>query len=404
MIHPLGKKVAKEVVALRPSSVNILLNQNCGNPPSPVVKEGQKVKRYQKIAEPKGDLSVPLHAPIPGTITHVSDSIIIDSEGEAEIKPKKKDYTRLSPEKIIDVIKEAGIVGMGGAAFPTYAKLKTKVKTYILNGCECEPQLTADHHVMVTYPEEIITGLKILMKASGAEKGIIGVEKNKPDAIKALEKYTDEVIEVRAVPTRYPQGAEKMLIHTLTGTKVPCGELPCTIDIGMNNVSTAKAVFDAFQGKPLTERFVTVTGSVKKQCNVLAPIGSSARDLINQADGYESQPTKIIFGGPMMGIAQDSVENPIKKATSGILVFSHEDARQEEPCIRCGFCVQACPMQLMPTLLAKLVKNNKFADAKDNHLLDCFECGSCAYVCPSNIPLTHYFRLGKKELKDAQKK
>ncbi|MGM5487666.1 MAG: electron transport complex subunit RsxC [Nanobdellota archaeon] len=403
-IHPAEKKEVRSAVTYSPSAVQLVLSQNCGCPPEPIVKEGDTVKKYQKVAEAKGNVSVPLHSPIAGTVTHVSDSIHIDVEGTSEIRPKRKDYTRLNQEKIIEVIRKAGVVGLGGAAFPTHVKLQTKVKTYILNGCECEPHLMADHHVMVTYPEEVITGLRILMKASGATKGIIGIEKNKPDAIQALRKHAGEGIEVRPVPTRYPQGAEKMLIHTLTGRKVPCGELPCAIDIGMNNVGTAKAVYDAFQGIPLTHRVFTVSGSVRKPVNVLAPIGTTARELINQADGYEKQPAKVLFGGPMMGVAQDSVENPVTKACSGITVFSAVDQRMAEPCIRCGRCVEVCPMHLLPTTLVKLIRNKKFADAKETHLFDCFECGSCTYVCPSNIPLVHYLRLGKQELRNACQK
>ncbi len=337
-------------------------------------------------------------------------AVVIESDGKMiwDDSVKSRDnIDSLSQKEIVEIIKQAGIVGMGGAMFPTHVKFAIpegkKVDTIVINGAECEPMLTCDHRIMLEYTADVVMGIKLILKVSGAKKAIIGIEQNKPDAIKTLtEKAADHSdIEVVGLRTRYPQGAEKMLIYALTGRKVPCGGLPLDIGVVVNNVGTAKAIYDAvYKGKPLIERVVTITGDVKKPQNLLVKVGTSFAELIKQCNGTEGTPVKIINGGPMMGIAQSTDEVPVLKGTSGILVQNKETVvkDKERDCIRCGKCIDVCPMNLMPTMISQYAKKDDFETCSDYNAMDCFECGSCAYACPSKIPLVHWIKIAKAEI------
>ncbi len=423
-VHPRQDKLtSKEKIqkAAIPDELVIPLKQHIGKSCSPTVSAGEYVKKYQKIGDSKEGLSLPIHAPTSGEVTSIEArevphggkrlSIIIkpdgkDSQPDMPNTPKKD----LDPEEIIERLKEAGIAGLGGAAFPAYAKLNVpkgkKAELLIINACECEPCLTCDHRVIVEYPRDIIKGIKLMMKACSAKKAVIGIEDNKPDAIKLLEEklrpYNN--ISIRALKTKYPQGAEKMLIYALTKKVVPQGGLPIDVGIIVNNVSTAKAAHDAIHlNIPLVERVVTVTGDVSQPKNILAMVGTSAKDLINECGGFTSKPKKIIVGGPMMGLAQHSTEVPLMKGCGGLVIMSEPKAEEEYGnCIRCARCINACPMELMPATIARLSQNRKFNRAKSYYALDCFECGCCAYVCPSKIPLVQLIKTAKIKIKEIE--
>lgn len=413
--------------AKEPEIAIIPLQQHIGAPCKPLVKVGETVKVGQKIGQAEAFVSAPVHSSVSGVVKKISpmasptgmtvDCIHIESDGKNElhesVKPNK-DLESLSQKEVLEIIKEAGITGMGGAGFPTHVKLspppEKKIDTIILNGAECEPYLTADHRLMVEEPEKVVLGLKVIMKAVGVDKGFIAVENNKPDAIKALKGVVKKEanIELVSLKAKFPQGDEKRIINAVTGREVPSGGLPMDVGVVVDNVGTATAIGQAVEkGKPLFERIVTITGKgVKEPQNLIVKIGTPFKDVIEQCGGFNGKPGKIIMGGPMMGLAQYSIDVPVIKGTSGILVLSEEEARPEpvQPCIKCGKCLEVCPVNLQPLYLSKFALNRKYDRAEEFHILDCIECGSCSFICPSKRPLVESIRVAKREVIAKKKK
>ncbi|MBN2355778.1 electron transport complex subunit RsxC [candidate division KSB1 bacterium] len=431
-IHPAESKgwTAKKPVQKLPvpPQVVIPIQQHIGAPAKPIVEKGATVRVGDLICEAGGFVSVPAHASISGTVSAIEErphpsglpvlSVVIDSDGAdtwcSDLR-FKDDYLSMDRSNMLKCVQAAGIVGMGGAAFPTHVKLSPPgdkpVDTIILNGAECEPYLTADHRLMVERPREIVLGLQIIAKILHAKYAAIGIENNKPDAVETLRKTISELglpYKVIALRVKYPQGAEKQLINAMTGREVPSGGLPMDVGCVVQNVGTAVAVYEAIAyDRPLVERIVTVTGNgVKEPKNVLARIGSPYAYILEQCGGLTDDVGKIVMGGPMMGLAQSSLDIPVIKGTSGLLVLrKKESSRQEEcVCISCGNCVTACPMKLIPKMVVALVKNGRLAGAEAYHMMDCIECGSCSFVCPAHINLLHYIRYGKSEVLRQRKK
>lgn len=429
--HPPHSKKATENLSLEranePKTVVIPMQQHIGAPCEPVVQVGDEVKVGQKIGEAKGFVSTPIHSSVSGKVVAIEPrlysggmavtSVVIESDMQNTVSPEVKakgDLSGLSAEDIKNIIKEAGIVGMGGATFPTHVKLSPppdkKVDTVILNGAECEPYLTADHRLMLENPEDVVFGLQAFMKVLGVKKGYIGIETNKPDALEKVFEAAKgiEDIEVVALKTKYPQGAEKQLIYACTNREVPSGGLPADAGVVVNNVGTAAAVAKAIKtGMPLIERIVTVTGAgVNNPKNLIVKIGTSFREVIEQCGGLKGKTGKLIAGGPMMGIAQFSLDIPVIKGTSGILVLSEEEARLPEPsnCIRCGKCVETCPINLMPLNISAYSLAGRYEEAEACNALDCIECGSCSFVCPAKRPLVDSIRVSKREILARRKK
>lgn len=424
-IHPAYNKELTNEKALQkaqePAQVVIPLRQNIGAPCEPLVQVGDQVKVGQKIGESKSFVSAPIHASVSGVVKGIREvemgaggkglAIIIESDGlntiHEDVKPRG-DLDSLSGDQLKEIIKEAGIVGMGGAMFPTHVKLSIPagktVDTVVLNGAECEPYLTVDHRIMLEQPEEVVYGLKALMKVVGVTKGYIGVEDNKTDAIEALQKAIqgESNIEVVALETKYPQGGEKMLITAITGREVPSGGLPADAGCVVSNVTTAVYISEAIKtGMPLIERPVTITGQgITEPMNLLVKVGTAVSELIEQAGGFKDKPGKVVLGGPMMGPSAHNTDVPVVKGTSGVLVLAPEQVEDFEPspCIRCARCVDVCPVFLMPITLANLAQHDMFGELEDYNVLDCIECGSCSYICPAKRPLIHNIRLGKAEV------
>jgi len=423
-VHPNDRKsytAGKPIeIAPLPSKVIIPVRQHIGAPCTPIVTKGDEVKKGQIIAKVDAFVSSNVHASISGKVIDVADyphpnfgkclSIVIENDGQdqwIEGIPVERDWQSLDSSSIKNIIREAGIVGMGGATFPTHVKLapppEKKIDTFILNAAECEPYLTADHRMMLEESERIATGVLIVMKALGVTKGYVGIENNKMDAVEVMKKaFAGTEVEVVAVPTKYPQGAEKMLIKVLAGKEVPSGGLPMDVGVVVQNVGTVAAICDAVtQGIPLIQRVTTVSGkAIKEPKNLLLRIGSTYEDAIAVCGGFSSQPEKIISGGPMMGFAVSAIDLPIMKGTSGILAFAEGEANtgKESPCIRCGRCVDACPMGLNPSMLSIMSERNLFEEAKEDfNLLDCVECGSCVYVCPAKRNIVQYVKYSKAQ-------
>lgn len=422
-VHPAENKIsagkAIEVLAL-PKSVNIPVAQHIGAPATPAVAKGDKVKVGQVIAKSSGFVSTNIHSSVSGTVAKVEtipDSsgypkmgVIITVEGDEwedtidRSTELKADFD-LDSKAIIDKIQEAGIVGLGGATFPTHVKLMPpqgmKAEVLLINGVECEPYLTSDHRMMLEKGAEIIVGIRLLMKALNVEKAAIGIENNKPDAIKLLQEKTKNDAQISVVPlkVKYPQGGEKQLIKAVIGKEVPSGSLPIAVGAVVSNVGTAFAVYEAVQkNKPLFERVVTVTGkSVANPSNFKVRIGTAINELIEAAGGIPEDTGKIISGGPMMGKAVATTEVAVTKGTSGILLMRKTESRRGtmENCIRCSRCVSVCPMGLEPFMLMTVSDKQMWDKAEASKVMDCIECGSCSYTCPSNRPLLDYIRLGK---------
>ena len=401
------------------------LSQHIGAPSKPVVEPGQKVVRGELIAEPGGFVSVALHAPVTGTVEAIElrphpsgtaqPAIVLRTDAFADQKyPEAAPITDLDDvDELVRRVQNAGIVGLGGAAFPAHVKVKIpegkKVSDVILNGCECEPYLTCDHRVMVERAEAVLRGLHLLMDIAGAERGWVGIELNKPDAIEAMERLTadDPRVRVVGVQVKYPEGAEKMLIEAVIGHRVPVGRLPIDMGVVVNNVGTSAALADLFDhGRPLIERVVTVTGpGIRRPANVMVPIGTPLAALVEHCGGLKPETKQLVLGGPMMGNAQANLDVPVMKGTSGVLALVDPwvDA-EEEPCIRCGRCLEACAMFLNPSRLAMLSRAERVDDLVRQHVTACFECASCSYVCPSHIPLVQLIRVGKTLVRREQKK
>ncbi len=426
-VHPPEFKLSAKKAIKKldiPTQVAIPLAQNLGAPSKLLVNKKDKVKVGQKIAEAGGFVGANIHSSVSGTVFKIDNiidtngykrpAVIIKVEGDEwdesiDRSPDIIKEIKLSGEEIIKKIQEMGIVGLGGATFPTHIKLMppkgTSCEYLIINGVECEPFLTADHRLMLEHGEELLIGTKILMKALKVKKAYIGIENNKPDAIEHLSKLSDNCeaeIEIVPLQVKYPQGGEKQLIKAVTGREVPSGGLPIHVGVVVQNVGTTYAVYEAVQkNKPLFERIVTVTGpAVKEPGNFLTRIGTPTKSLIDAAGGMPHGTGKIISGGPMMGKALKSPEVPITKGSSGVLLLPKKMAHRKEvmPCIRCTKCVSVCPQGLEPYLLMSLAEKEMWEEAEKNHNMDCIECGSCSFICPSNRPLLDYIRFGKQNV------
>lgn len=422
-VHPEEYKLtANKAIELLPipAKVSIPLSQSLGAPSKVVVEKGMVVKVGQLIAKGESFISSNVHSSVSGKVVKVEEitdtsgyrktAVIIEVEGDEwepsiDTSPAILSEITLSHEQIIARINEMGVVGLGGATFPTHVKMMVpegkKAEFLIINGVECEPYLTADHRLMLEKGEEIIIGIRILMNALRVNKAFIGIENNKPDAIAHLTSLVEKHPQIEVVPlkVKYPQGGEKQLVKAVTGREVPSGKLPLETGCVVNNVGTAFAVYEAVQkNKPLIDRVVTLTGkSLKNPSNYLVRIGTSVAHLIEYAGGLPSDTGKIVSGGPMMGKALVSTDIPIVKGTSGILLFSENSSRRVTlyNCIRCARCVTACPIGLEPVLLAQLSETKMYEEAEKAYIMDCMECGSCQYICPAGRPLLDYVRTGK---------
>ena len=318
----------------------------------------------------------------------------------------------LTTDEVVLAVQQAGVVGLGGAAFPTHVKLAPPkdhpVHTLIINGAECEPYLTSDHRTMVEYPDRVHFGIRVMMRAMGVTKSVVGIERNKPDAIEAMRAAVPADLDVTILPltVKYPQGAEKMLIKAVTGVEVPSGKLPVTVGVVVQNVGSVAAIAEVFEtGLPLIERIVTVSGhGLRRPANLIVPVGTKLRDLLAFCDGVTPDAAEVVIGGPMMGQAQANLDAPVIKGTTGVVVLAKYETRlaRSYPCIHCGRCLDACPVFLNPSLLGDFARVGRYQDMVEQHLADCMLCGSCAYVCPSNIPLSQLFQASKVALRRAQ--
>lgn len=430
-VHPEYHKQLTSARSIRrldpPAELKIPLLQHAGAICAARVKAGDAVKAGTLIADSEKLISSPIHSPVSGTVKAVKktshpiigscNSIIITSDGKYEKDPSIRSRTEqgissLAPDDIIGIIRRCGIVGLGGAAFPTHVKLKPpkdrKIDTFILNGAECEPYLTCDDRVMQERSKEVITGALLAMKAAGVNSGIIAIEDNKPLAIKAMRSVLDSLqpaacsLQLNILPTKYPQGGEKQLIKAILKREVPPLKLPFDVGCIVENAQTAFAIYEAvYHNKPLYEKVITVTGdAVAKPANLLVGIGTPASYVIENCGGIKKELCKMIIGGPMMGITQYVTDVPLVKAVSGILALSREATHMatQEYCIRCGRCKQSCPVNLIPTDIAKAAECGHFDIAVTLNATDCIECGCCSYVCPSNIPLVQLIKHAKRSI------
>lgn len=427
-IHPPEYKATTEAKPIEvlppPEKVSIPLLQHFGKPAKLLVKKGEEVKLGQTIGESTSLFSANIHASVSGKVLSVDSvnhplgrpvpAVTIMNDGEENLSPEVRgsaDPLNLEPGKICQIVRDAGIVGLGGAAFPTAVKLsppKDKpIDTVIINGCECEPVLTADYRLMLEYTEDILNGAELIRKTTGAERTIIGIEDNKMEAMRAFKEVRDNnSTEIALLKTKYPQGAEKNLIYALLGREVPRGGLPFDVGVVVQNVGTAKAIWDAASsGKPLYERALTAAGKgVHEPKNLMVRIGTPFQNVLDFCGGTDDSANILIMGGPMMGLSQWSADVPVIKGTSGILAWTAAVPPMEHSCIRCSRCVGHCPMGLVPTQLMKYIKYDHLSAAEDWGVLDCVECGSCQYVCPAAIPLVHWIRLGKNQVMELRRK
>ena len=427
-VHPKGNKEATERVPITPLAqpvpqVVLPMSQHVGAPCKPTVSVGDQVSVGQVVGEPTG-LGAPIHASVSGKVVAVEPrphtsggsvmAVVIENDGldtPAPPIPIPAPVEKLTPEQAVDIVRLAGITGMGGAGFPTHVKLSSgmgKVDTIILNGAECEPYITADHRLMLERPEKVVEGGRILMRALGLSKLIIGVEANKMDAVEALRSKAGDDVEVRALRVRYPQGSEKQLIQNITGRQIPPGGLPAHVGCAVFNVATAAAVYDAcYAGRPVTRRVVTVAGkSVMDPVNVEVPLGIPLQTLVDVAGGFKGAPGRVLSGGPMMGVAQYDLTAPVIKGTNALLVLRNREftptPKGTLTCIHCGKCVGACPMKLTPLFFNQRFTAGRYEELEGLRILDCIECGSCAYSCPARIPLVQSIRAGKMEVRRLQ--
>ena len=404
-----------------PDIVVIPMAQHIGAPCKPLVAKGDLVTKGQKIGDNQG-LCVPVHASVSGKVKavevrpHTNGSTVLSVVIENDhldtlcetVKPRtQEEVDALTPEQLVDIIHEAGIVGMGGATFPTHVKLSSgigKVDTAIINAGECEPYITSDDRLCREHPEQVVKGLQIIMKIFGLKEGHIGIEDNTPEAIAALKAAAGDGIIVDVLPAKYPQGAEKQLIYAVTGREVPSGGLPAAVGCAVFNAATTRAICEAvYDGMPLIQRIVTVSGDILMEPkNLLVPIGTSFNDLI-EACGRNENPYKVLSGGPMMGVAQYDLSVPTIKGVNAVTVLGKNNHHfVEDPhCLRCGKCIDACPMKLMPVLMYKAWQDGDVEAMKKNNIMDCIECGSCAYTCPASVPLVLGFRVAKQAIRSA---
>ena len=423
-VHPKENKHYAESQSIQafpaPDLLVIPMTQHIGAPCRPLVKKGDLVTKGQKIGDNEG-LCVPVHASVSGTVKSVEmrphtngttvTSVVIENDHLdtlcEDIKPRTQaEVDALSVEEIIAIVREAGVVGMGGATFPTHVKLSGgigKVDTVIVNAGECEPYITSDDRLCREMPETVVKGLQLIMKVFGLEEGHIGIEDNKPEAARQLRRACIETgIHVDVLPAKYPQGAEKQLIYAITGREVPSGGLPAAVGCAVFNAATCKAIYDAvYKGMPLIERIVTVSGDiVMAPKNLIVPIGTSFNVLM-EAVGTSENPYKVLSGGPMMGAAQYDLNVSTIKGVNAITILGRKNrySVEESRCIRCGKCIDACPMKLMPVLMYKAMQSGSVEEMKSVHMMDCIECGCCAYTCPAGVPLVLGFRSGKHAIR-----
>lgn len=437
-VHPPPRKAATASRPIRrlpfPPRVTVPLLQHIGKPAQAIVRVGEEVVRGQPVATGEDWLSVPHHAPVTGVVEAIElrpsargpwlPAIVIRSHPGAtqeDLWGEPRDMEAAGGPEVLAAVREAGLVGLGGAAFPTHAKLavpeKARVHTLVVNGCECEPYLTCDHRTMVEEADHLVLGIRYAMRATGAVRAIVGIEDNKPDAVAAVEaaiaraSAPEGAIHAEAVPTKYPQGAEKMLIMALFGAEIPAGALPVSMGMVVNNVGTLAAMGALLpRGRGLTERIVTITGpGIARPGDYRVPLGTPLRFILDHAGASAAgglDCRQVILGGPMMGQAIASLDVPVTKGVSGVLVFRHadmaeRDGRRTYPCIKCGECVESCPMGLNPSALGTLAAKREYdLMGSAYHLGECFECGCCTYVCPSNIPLVQQFRVAKQVLRE----
>lgn len=427
-VHPDDNKkytAGKKIEVIEPPKTLIYpMQQHIGAPCTPCVKVGEYVKMGQKIADSEAFVSSPVHASVSGVVTDIKpypvpngsmvESIIIENDFTDTLHESITpiDYMSTAPDDIPAIVRQAGVVGMGGATFPTHVKLMppkgANIDTVIVNGAECEPYITSDHRVMLETPEEVILGLKIVLYRFGIDNGHIAIESNKPDAIKLMkEKCTTEGIKVDVLKKKYPQGSEKQLIYAVTKRTVPTGKLPADVGVVVINVDTCTAIARRFKyGTPLMRRIVTVAGTpLAKNANYNVRIGTGVDYIIEKNGGFVENPGKVILGGPMMGVAQFRLDVPIIKGTSAILCFNEKEAQipSEEPCIRCGKCVEHCPMNLMPLYLQQFARNDDMDSCERYNVTSCIECGCCSYGCPSKRQLVQTIRNAKKNVMALQR-
>ncbi len=407
-----------------PDELELILGQHIGAPCAPTVSRREEIAEGALVGEVKKGLGVPLHSPVAGKVKAIATSghpmrvnspslaIVVDHESEP-VQYSKQEWQGLSSEELLQKVHDAGVIGIGGAGFPTHVKLNpppnSPVDVLLLNGAECEPYITSDHRQMLEYPSDIVEGAKIILKILGIKECHIGIESNKADAIKIMtaeaEKASgaDCTIKVQTLQVKYPQGSEKQLIQAITGRKVPAMALPSAVGVVVQNVSTARAIYDAVVfGKPLCEKIITVAGKgISKQANLKVKVGTKVKDIVDYLGGLKPGLSKIIMGGPMMGFAVSSLDIPVTKTTSAILFLSEDeiDTKPHSQCIRCGWCLDACPMGLEPKEIGIHVEANRAEDTAEFGVFECFECGSCAYVCPAKRPLVQFVRLAKMKAK-----
>jgi electron transport complex protein RnfC len=424
-VHPPELKELTEGKNIRrmpfPEEVVLPLSQHTGKPARLIVEEGDRVERGDAIALADGFVSSPVHASASGTVKKIelwphpagdyklAVRIAVEKYSAQVPRPRiVPEWEALSPSQIVRAIQEAGVVGLGGAAFPTHVKLSppgdVHIDTIVINGCECEPYLTTDHHIMAEYPERVHLGVRIMMRALGVKRAMIGIERNKPDAIARMQDTLPADIDVTVHPltVKYPQGAEKMLIEALLDREVPSGKLPMHAGVVVQNVGSAATIAEVFEtGLPLIERIITVTGrGVNRPANLIVPVGTKLVALIDSCGGLTDDAHEIVFGGPMMGAPQANLDVPVLKGTTGVIVLSKDETRRQEsyPCIRCGHCLDACPVFLNPQLLGKLAIAGRYQETEQHHIWDCMLCGCCSFVCPSNIPLSQHFQVARTAL------